>query len=718
MNTSLENFWIAKNADGQSIRLPGSTDESLYLAFDLKAKRLVELHAPGETGELDAQGKRSTFERAALASELQCDSISHILEMGEDDGLIYYSSTLNDGELVEEYIARQGALPAATALCLVLQLMEDLIRFQSYHRLISQLKLDRLLVTTVEDTFLRLRICDFGLSGRERRTDGGFERLTAEICKLIFFLLTSHPFKGQDPDLRAEISSLASGLRSTLRTVLADETQAPASLEKLRDDVKESFTAIVNNLQARSEQRHLVVTSENMRPRSWLQALLLENLTVGELLKGHFAPEACDNTPSCPFSIPARSVENDRRVTVHLLPPDRIVPKDQYEAVPLQMWRIDPQRHPNIFPSQSPLEISDWTLLTEERDGAIPLSRLIAGRIAMNPSEVLVLLRQVCDGIDQMLQCGVTRFDLHPSNLLIQVTGAGELPARNFERLQQKRVDVWPPFLLKLRPHATMRSLYEPLLSGRADDENTFNERLCDKDIRSRSFMALAAFLLSGKRMTTGEFDFPEIVPQSLARYICEALEMGRKFGETPAPRDFLTGIEMLVGPTSEEKKSSSALLGRAAVSSDEMESAGFVSDFFEDSDQPDIGPAAFRSKLKARMFPSKKIPSIRRNQKLVTWGAYYAGVILILLFLLAGFFGNHVSSDSAASVSPAPDKSPPAESERPPLRADAATFEIRRAVIPSSTEMEELRKKDVTVVKAGSAADAAAELANPAAGR
>jgi hypothetical protein len=54
-----------------------------------------------------------------------------------------------------------------------------------------------------------------------------------------------------------------------------------------------------------------------------------------------------------------------------------------YEAVPLQMWRFNPERHPNILRSLSLWESPEWTFLTEEREPGFTLSRLMAERITL-----------------------------------------------------------------------------------------------------------------------------------------------------------------------------------------------------------------------------------------------------------------------------------------------------------------------------------------------
>ncbi len=687
-----EHFLIAGNAKGGAIQLARSPGESVFLAFDLQAKRLTELHVLRGPAELNPAEKLSAHERAVQAAELRGGSFLRILEVGEDDGLIYYSSTLNDGEFVEDYIARRGALPPATAFCLLLQLLDDLVELQSYHRLVSHLSLKQLLVTTLEDTFLQLRVVDFGLAQKERRSDDDLKRLSFEVCELIFLLLTGRPHGGENPDKYPALTCLASGLRSTLRNVLADKTQAPATLDRLRDDVKEAFTAMVSNLQTRGTRKHLVVTNESLLPKSQLQDLLLENVALDTLLNGRFTVENSDTARRYPFSIPARNARNDQPITVHLLPPSRIVPKDQYEAVPLQMWRFDARRHPNILRSLSVWESPDWTFLTEEREGGFALSRLIAERITLNPTEVLLLLKQARDGIAQALECGVARVDLHPSNMVLQLVKNGALPSREFERLMQKRVDAWAPFCLKLRPHLTMRSLYEPLLSDRPEDESEFDAGLRDEDFRSRSFVALAAYMLTGERLIGRGFEFPESVPQALADYINASLALGRKFGTTPPPEEFVAGFETHISAGGEGGLSPAMLRGPTVALAD-MESAGSVSDFEGDSDGQPAARTSPPPRPGLRRFPATAAPPRRRMGPVLILSALGVGLVLVLASLFSGQSTTEPEPDTGgpAGVDGGPATQP---NVKPQGTGKRVVVEIHKAIVPTADEIEAFRRE------------------------
>ena len=681
-----EHFLLARRANGEPLELSRSPSELAMLAFDSRKKRLVELHVVIGVAGKEATIRRSAKERALMAAEVRAPSFSRVLTVGEDDGLVYYTSTLNDGELVEDYIKRRGALPAATAFCLLLHLLEDLVQLQNYHRLIAKVSLSRLLVTTLEDTFLQLRVSDFGLAEKEERSEGDLKRLCAEICELIFLLLTGQVFEGQKPDAFPALTCLPTSLRTTLRNTLADRSNAPSLLDRLRDEVKEAFTALVSSLQVRNTRKHLVITSASLLPESQLQTLLLENVPVGDLLRGALRADEGEGAQRYPFTLPARNSRDDMPLTVHLLPASRIVPKDQYEAVPLQMWRFDAQKHPNILRSLSVWESPDWTFLTEERESGFPLSRLIAERITLNPAEVLVLLKQVKMGVDQAAECGVNTLDLHPSNLLLKVGKQGPMQAREFEKLMLKRVDSWPSFLLKLRPHATMRGLYEQLLVDvSSDHDEPVEDSKRERDQARRSFVALAAYMLTGERQVGRQIEFPETVSPGLGDYVRNCLQRAKQFGQTPSQEEFLTEFDKLIGMPSEEEGFAARYRSVSTTPIEEMESVGSVSDFDEDIDSvsntPVAPPPVRRNTPTQRLLSGHQPLDLGRPRQankgmvgMVLWGVICLVLGIFVITLFAG------------------------DNDRPVLPTERSS--IRRAIIPTREELNEFHKKQAEEAK------------------
>ncbi len=667
------NYLISCRSQAVPVRLDRAVDEAVFLAFDTRIRRLVELHVLKGGEVMNAVEKRSALDRARLATEVRGNGFMRLLEAGEDNGVVYFSGNLNDGEFAEDYVSRRGPLPAVTVFCLMQSLLDDLVAASSFGRLLSHMRMRNPLVTTLEDVFLQLRVVDYGFSDREQMDDrSGMKRVVADCCRLIFLLLTGQPFEGQNPDRFPALTALPTNLRAHVRSALANPDDASPNLEKLRDELKEAYAAQVSSLQARASRKHIAVT-DSTQPLSKLQDLLLENVVFDDLLKGRFEIANGDDVRRYPFSIPARNSKTEQAVTVQLLPPMRIVDRGQMEAVPLQTWRFSPERHPNILRALSLWETPDWTFLTEEREPGFTLSRLMAERVSFNPPEVLAILKQVRAGMDQARECGVGAVDVHPSNLVFRVGKGGAIQGREFEKLMLKRIDAWPPFVLKLRTHTTMRSLYEPPLVEPHADASGRDPVLAAHDLRCRTFAGLGVYLLTGERQVGATPQFGDTVPEALAAYLRECVESQRKFGGAPEPDDFIAAFEKHMAVEDPEGRGFAAIRNAASIPADQMESAGSVSDFDNDfghygGTAPDYLVEPETQRLGVAVLPEQKEPP-RGLIGMVAWGVIAFLLLLVGLWLLD--LGSKTPQDIASNTSPASSKS--AASDSLPV-ADATT--------------------------------------------
>ncbi len=707
-------YLIGQRADGEPVRLDRSVGETVLLAFDTTRKRLVELHVLNQGMPLNAASRQSALDRMEQARELRGLSFMRLLGHGEEDGALYYSTNLNDGEPVASYIQRRGALSAVTAFALMQSYLDDLVEAKKQARLMSCMNVASPLVTTQEDAFLQLRLTDFGLNQAEPvdLMESG-RRLVVDSCQLLFHLLAGQSYEGQNPDRFPALTSLPTNLRTTLRAALSDADHAPSSLEKLRDDVREAYATQVPNLQLRSSRRHLML-QEALHPRSHVQNILLDMAPLDQALKGRFEVMNEAERELHPFVIQAVQTKDRLPVTVHVLPPSRIADKEQYDAVPLQMWRFNSAAHPNILRSLSLWETPDWTFLTEEREPGFPLSRLLAERSTLNPAEVALILRQVRAGLEQAKECGVMKADIHPSNLTLKVGKDGMLQGREHERLMQKRMDVWPPFTVKIRTHATMRSLYEPQLVEPLFDDASQDSFVHERDSKNRSFAALAIYLLCGERnVGSRSLVFGEAVPEPLAAWLRSVAEMGHQLGATPSVGDFLEEFEKLMTAPVPEPRALSSFASASAIPIEEMESAGSVSDFAEDwtEDEPEpdplpnytvprtpVKPALF--KTGAASFASQTSrKSSRGTVGMALWA--FGTVVLLLLGWFTLFRSAAADSGVTADVPAAPavretgvtpvvgDQSLPTNSRPPPRGPEM----IKKAIVPPVWEVERLRR-------------------------
>ena len=239
-------FEVAHRADGQMIELPRSPGEMVLIAFDVRLKRLVELHVIKSASKFNARDKHALLELVKIARETANGSFMRILDIGEDDGVPYYSTSLNDGEFLEDYILRRGALPAATAFSLLLPLLDDIIGLHKQPGIAAALSLTRIQIGLLEDTFLHLKGLDFGFSTQVKNDDAALHgsRLVRECCAALFLMLVGKASAGEDCDQYQALTGLPTALRMLMRSSLSMSENASPSIKRFRDDSKRSKNSV------------------------------------------------------------------------------------------------------------------------------------------------------------------------------------------------------------------------------------------------------------------------------------------------------------------------------------------------------------------------------------------------------------------------------------------------------------------------------------------
>ncbi len=269
----LERVDILRGADGRPLLLERAADEMVMLAYDPDMRRHVEVHVLKGMADAGAVQRRSSLARALLATEASGTGFMRVLSVGEDDGEIFYEAGVIDGEIVTRYIARRGALPAATALCVVLRLLDDLVQMQSCYRLMAGVSLSPLLITTDDDARLRLSVVDFGLARKEGPHLDDQSELCAEVCALMFLLVAGQPRDHSDEMALAKLAFLP----ATLRGILFDPGAAPASLDELHEVVDVALTALVPEVERPGMKERLLAADDDLQPLQPLHELLIRD---------------------------------------------------------------------------------------------------------------------------------------------------------------------------------------------------------------------------------------------------------------------------------------------------------------------------------------------------------------------------------------------------------------------------------------------------------
>ncbi|MCX6848467.1 MAG: hypothetical protein NTY98_06070, partial [Verrucomicrobia bacterium] len=633
---------------------------------------------------LDEGLQLRTLELLQSAAVMRGPSFMTILEVGVDDGLPYFVTDLNEGEFVQAYVQRRGALPTVTSLALVHQLLQDLGKAKDQGQLLSTVRVDQVMVTTQEEEFLQLRLYDYGLSQHRSETFGQqSSRFVVEACRLLFLLMTGQTYAGGNPDDFSIIAELPANLRFVIKSVLTSPSAHSISKKSLRDEIREAMCSYVTLVQARNPKLLLVADPSNL-PVSHLQTLLLGEIPLKTLFGASFRIQNPELSGCHPFTISAVNTSAEQPVSLHLLPPERIAHQSDFMAFPPQVWRQDPARQTHILHMMSLWKGPDWAFLSEAREPGMSLSALMAKRGTLNPGEVITLLRQIHAGLEQAAETGVQRVDLDPANIQLCVGYDGPVLPRDLERLHQKRLDAWPKFVVKLRLHKTMRSLCKPRLIDLSPWEYNPDEEttgIAARDERHRTFIGLAAYLLTGEGQLREIAEFPSSMPEMAAGYLHECLQWALRGSTVPYPSDFTEKLSHLLTAASAEMDSI-----EDPLASQEVTSAGFVSDFEEDQEPVDapldhgrktLLLAPVSGDLKSLDFHRPSPPQIT-----FPWLALAATVMLlgVLTWMIFGDMPDASSGVLAAAPNSLPQVAVPVQEEVPETAPKPAAIPLLQA--------------------------------------
>ncbi|WP_156345152.1 hypothetical protein [Verrucomicrobium spinosum] len=199
---SFNHYELAMSAGDAPMPLFRASCEEVYLGVDRRHRQLVEVHFVAEAAP-DCQISLPP------GSEQGADPV---LDSGEVQGTAFYVTAFHDGELLEHYISRRGALIAPTAFSLVLHLLDELLTLEKVRGHLQGVSLERVLVCLEDDSLLRLRILDYGYT----RTCEGSQpdekaRQVREVCLVLSRLLTGPLRAGIHPDRVAVLNACRDG---------------------------------------------------------------------------------------------------------------------------------------------------------------------------------------------------------------------------------------------------------------------------------------------------------------------------------------------------------------------------------------------------------------------------------------------------------------------------------------------------------------------------
>lgn len=488
-------YEISQNSDGDPIELFGADDEAICLAADPNAPGLLELHLPRDPHRLAPSTVASFHERGRLACELRGEAaLTSALSVWESGGLLAYTTPINEGEPIEQYVGRLGPISLVTTLGLVVELLARLVELPKFARLFRGARLTNAFVCHAEDGTIRLRVVDYGLSRPEppATPHDELQPLIPEIANLIVLMLTGR--KGAVSTL-AEAIETGGTLPSTVKLFLNVSSPtgyaARLSVQQLLSGLRADLSSISKSYSSRNRREHLHIARHAI-PHSAIETALTPEPVLPDPLSTRFTPDRRQLDSGSNFAIPATDSRFGGTVRLQILPPYRVISPTRQGIAPGQFSSLDPELNCRILRVLEAWEGGEANYVSEEAWPGFPLSFLLSRAGRLTPIDTLIVLRQVARSIAQVIDADLEVRDLRVSNLVVcfpRATNQSDL-----RQYLEKRIECWPSFVIKLRVHQSMRGLTE---SPTSIESILVDESTEAAELVKQRFVALAIHLLT-----------------------------------------------------------------------------------------------------------------------------------------------------------------------------------------------------------------------------
>jgi len=225
-----QHFEVSRREDGSLFELGRGAMGITYKAFDTNLRCFVALKVINGT-YLNSDIARQRFLREArAAAALRHPNVATVFHLGNEEDNYFYAMEFIDGETVEAFMKREGAVPPVMALEIALQVCRALSAAEKQGLVHRDIKPSNLMLIWEDDTEFTVKVIDFGLAKNSSKEDGE----DAATLTAGGFLGTPHfaspeQLDEREIDVRSDIYSLG----VTLWYMLAGKTPFSGSLAQV-----------------------------------------------------------------------------------------------------------------------------------------------------------------------------------------------------------------------------------------------------------------------------------------------------------------------------------------------------------------------------------------------------------------------------------------------------------------------------------------------------
>ncbi len=170
---SFQHYKVLRQADGSPWELGRGSMGITYKAFDVNLCCEVALKVINAATLEHPHARERFVSEARAAAKLRHRNIASVYHLGNDGQHYFYAMEFVDGETLDALVRRQGPLPVATALRILLQAARALAAATRQGLVHRDLKPANIMVTHEDaDDELLVKVIDFGLAKPIHNADG------------------------------------------------------------------------------------------------------------------------------------------------------------------------------------------------------------------------------------------------------------------------------------------------------------------------------------------------------------------------------------------------------------------------------------------------------------------------------------------------------------------------------------------------------------------
>lgn len=471
-----QHYEVLRRDDGSLFELGRGAMGITYKAFDTNLRTNVALKVINAT-YLNSEVARQRFLREArAAAAIRHPNVATVFHLGQEDDSYFYAMEFIDGETVESFMRREGAVPTLLALEIAAQVARALGAAEKQSLVHRDIKPSNLMLIREDaargdggDDEILVKVIDFGLAKAADKdspdaatlTQGGFlgtphfaspEQLEereldtrSDIYSLgvtLYYMLAGRtPFSGslaqvmsqhlhRDPPLELLKGQPQQAIALLERMMAKDPENRPQTPADLRREIEACAEAVVEAKSGAkgggsaesSDDATLAEGSEQPRPAE---------LAAGATLAGHL--ELLEEYKGGEFgrTFKARDTETDALVAVLILDSQLLPTSQSYTRLENEVVALQAVKHPAVLRVYSLERAEQVTFITREWAEGPSLREAMHGRGMLSPDDAIKLLTSLAGGLEAVQKTGVPCPVLDVAWITLAKDGEATLPKFN-----------------------------------------------------------------------------------------------------------------------------------------------------------------------------------------------------------------------------------------------------------------------------------------------